>query len=102
MLDEILKRYNLKLEDLNAQERETLLTWAQKLQTKALTLEDVRDYVSRMAESIEREFDYDTPKEKDLMLKARLKNYILLRDFLLSPERARKIIEEALKNIKPK
>ena len=37
---------------------------------------------------------------KDLQLKARLKNYIMLEAFLLAPEKAQKAVEDSLKNIK--
>ena len=38
--------------------------------------------------------------KKDFYLKARLKNYLILYDFLSAPEKARKYIEQSLKNIK--
>ena len=39
--------------------------------------------------------------EKDLILKARLKNYVLLEAFLTSPDRAEKALRDSLQNIKP-
>ena len=38
---------------------------------------------------------------KDILLKARLKNYILLEAFLTAPDKAEKALRDKLKNIKP-
>lgn len=39
-------------------------------------------------------------KEKDRLLKARLKNYLVLEAFLTSPEKAEKALRDSLKNLK--
>ncbi len=101
MFDKLLSKFGVNYEDLNAVEKETLSQWVQSLSTKQLNLESVKDYISEMIIAVEKELSsYDLPRNKDLFLKARLKNYLLLQDFLTSPDKAQKHIEESLKNIK--
>ncbi len=100
MFDTLLSKFGVKYEDLNALEKETLTKWVENLSTKQLTVQIIKDHVAELIIAIEKELSaYDLPKEKDLFLKARLKNYLLLQDFLTSPDKAQKHIEESLKNI---
>ena len=95
---------------MNAAERETFQKWQATLETSQLTVEGVKDHVEALIESVER--DLTELKEmtsfwtwiygwkQDFYLKARLKNYLMLYDFLTAPDRARKYIEQSLTNIK--
>lgn len=101
MLSQLLDKFNVKYEDLNPAERETLNQWSQALESNEITLERVKDYLKSLIEAVEREMaTYDLGKNQDLFLKARLKNYLMLSDFLTSPDKARKHIEQSIKNIK--
>lgn len=101
MLNHLLDRFNVKYEDLNPLEKETLNQWYQSLERTELTLEKVKDYLGNLIKAVEAELAvYDLPKNQDLFLKARLKNYLMLHDFLSAPDKARKYIEESLNNIK--
>lgn len=102
-MDELLKKFNLKYEDLNVAEVETLTGWLTAAQESNLTTDKVRDYIRAMKHAVEEELTkYDLGSKQDLFLKARLRNYILLDAFLTSPEIARKRLEAALGNIKGK
>lgn len=101
MILDFLTKHDIKYEDLNPAERETLSQWYKTLESKTLSVVDVRDHVTNLIHAVENELaDYKLPKEQDLLLKARLKNYLMLYDFLTAPEKARKYIEQSLKNIK--
>lgn len=108
MIDELLSRLNLKYEDLNTAERETLYSWLELLSSKKLTLDDVKDHIKQMKFIVENELtDMEMEKHKSLWsfifsrrrkahLIARLRNYMLLEAFLESPERAKKALESTL------
>lgn len=110
MFEELLAQYGLKRDELNPDEIATLHTWASTLANNALTLRDVADHVSAMTESVERELaeppksvvDWLFRKKRQAHLIARLQNYLMLRDFMTKPERARKFIEGQLKRLAPK
>ena len=100
-IDEILEKYNLKYEDLNVGERETLHSWIEALGQKKLTLESVKEYVISMKSSVEQELTKVGHESKqDIFLKARLRNYMLLEAFLVTPEKAKKALEEAMTGLK--
>lgn len=102
MIDEILTRFNLKYEDLNVAERETIDSWAASLNQNQMTLEHVRAYVASMRDSVEQELTSVAHNSKqDIFLKARLRNYLLLEAFLDTPEKAKKALERMLSGIAP-
>lgn len=96
-MDQILQKLNLKYEDLNAAERETLGNWMESLSKTALTVEGIKTYIASMRDSVEQELTKaGTDSKNDLFLKARLRNYMLLEAFLSTPERAQKALERAM------
>lgn len=100
MLSKLLEKFGVNYEDLNPSEKETLSQWVQSLQTNQLTLDGVKTYLKHLIEGVERELaTYNLSREQDLFLKARLKNYLMLYDFLTAPDRAQKYIEQSLQNI---
>lgn len=101
MIDALLEKFNLKYEDLSAEERDTFNGMLSALDEKNLTIEKIKDYIASMKFSVEQELTkigYNS--KQDLFLKARLKNYMLLSAFLESPAKARAALEQALSNIK--
>ena len=110
MLYNLLDKLNVKYEDLNTEEKATLDQWQKSLESNQLTVEGIKDHVRTLTEAVERELsdvqEYSTAigwisnRKKDIFLKARLKNYLMLYDFLSAPEKARKYIEQSLTNIK--
>jgi uncharacterized coiled-coil protein SlyX len=109
-MQSLLDKFNVDYEDLNAAEKETLDQWQKALAQKQLTLESVKDYLRSLIEAVEKEladvkestsfWSYMFQHKKDTFLKARLKNYLMLYDFLSAPEKARKYIEQSIQNIK--
>lgn len=96
-INDILERIGLKFEELNIDERETLNSWMSQLQGNKLVIEDVKKYIHSMKESVEQELTTSNIKsKKDLFLKARLRNYVLLESFMTSPEKAQQALEKQL------
>lgn len=97
------------LDDLNSDEQATLDKWIINLKKDDLTVDNVKDYVSAIRASIENElieepefnyiFIFKVPNRKQIYLKARLKNIMLLEAFLTAPEKAKKALENALKRV---
>lgn len=101
MLDELLKRYNLKYEELTNEERETLHSWLNAINQGAISIEKVKEYIVAMKGSVENELTKVGHNNKqDLLLKARLRNYLLLEAFLSTPEKAKAQLEQSLAGFK--
>lgn len=106
-MEELLNKLGMKYDDLNQDEKSTLSAWMDSLQTSAMTTEKIKEAVQAMKFSVENEL-IDTPEHilfifpnrKQILLKARLKNYMLIEAFLTSPERAKAAIEQAILSLK--
>jgi len=99
-IDEILKKFGLKYEELKAEEKETLYSWMEALNKSKLTLETVKTYIASMRDAVEQELTKTGHNSKqDLFLKARLRNYMLLEAFLSTPEKAKQALERAMAGI---
>jgi len=107
MIDEILEKAGLKYEDLNATEKQTFHSMLEQLNKSGLTPAKLKDYVISMRDAVEQELVnepefirilgiFAVPNRKQIYLKARLRNYMLLQAFLSTPEKAREQLENAL------
>ena len=97
----LLEKFGLSYEDLNTVEKETYVAWLNDWENKKLDIVDVRNYIVAMKNAVAMELA-DTPysdKDKGRILKARLKNYILLEAFLTAPEKARERLEATVKSL---
>lgn len=100
-ISDLLAKYNLKYEDLNSAEQDTLRSWLEELASREITLGDVKNYIREMIIGVETELsECDLNRKKDIFLKSRLRNYLLLLAFLESPEKAKQALEKQIKNIK--
>jgi hypothetical protein len=103
MLWQLLKDRNINYEELNTAERETLETWLKAAQGTEMTVQKVSEYLQAMKDAVANELaTHSLPREEDIFLKARLKNYILLLAFLSTPDKAKKALEDAIKRIQVK
>jgi hypothetical protein len=113
MEEELLAKFNIKKDNLTQDERTTLQKWAEMVSQKQITPLEVKGYIEAMIPSLERELaGYDNPPmsfanlifrgRRERHIKARLQNYLMLRDFLTAPDRARSYVEKQLGNFKPK
>jgi hypothetical protein len=111
-INSLLEKHGLKIEELNSAERETLDKWSQAWQKNEMSVEKIKELLEQLIDATQKElsdlkestslFSWLFNRKKDIFTKARLRNYLTLRDFIAGPERARKFIEENLKNINKK
>lgn len=111
-MDELLTKVGLKREDLNAEELETLKRWSHSMSTKQVGVKDVQDYLNAMITAVEKELaGYDYPQNftaflfrgrRERALKARLYNYLMLRDFMTAPERAKVFLDKQIASLAQK
>lgn len=105
----IEEKFGLKIETLNALEKETYFKMLDTVQKAQMTPEKLKEYISTMREAVERElinepelnyiFIFPFPNRKQILLKARLQNYVLLEGFLNSPQKAKEQLENMVSNI---
>ena len=105
-VDKILQRVNLRYEDLNRTERETLESMNESLAKNQVTLDTWKEALTNMRDSVEIElidepefiyiFIFRFVNRKQILLKARLKNYMLMLAFLDRPKKAQQAIDRAI------
>ncbi|MHA1400142.1 MAG: hypothetical protein ACTSQE_07320 [Candidatus Heimdallarchaeaceae archaeon] len=100
-MDKMLSSMGLKYDDLSSDEKETYYQMLEVSEKKALSSEEMKNYIQVMIRSVEAELvDTKEKSRKSIFLKARLKNYILLESFLLGPDRAKKSLEKYVGTLK--
>lgn len=103
MIDEILNKKGLKYDDLSPEEKKTYNSLIDQANKARLTLDSLKEGITRMKETVEGAL-VDEPEyiyiigfkrlnPKNIYLKARLKNYLLIEAILLAPERAKAMLE---------
>jgi hypothetical protein len=107
--EQIEEKLGIKIETLNAAEKETYFSMLTAVQKSQMTPEKLKEYISSMKDAVEKElinepefiriFIFKVENRKQILLKARLQNYRLLESFLLSPEKAKEALEEMISNI---
>lgn len=99
---QILESFGITdFDKLTSDEQKTLHTWVNKVEKATITLEDVKRGLMVMREVVEAELvKEETKGRKDIYLKARLKNIILLETILNRPERARSALEGYIQQAK--
>lgn len=112
LTSDIEEKLKIDIDDLNTEEQATYLKMLEQVQSSQLTPEKLRDYIVFMREAITKElvnepefnyiFIFKVPNRKQILLKARLQNYILLESFLLSPQRAQQALEDMIGNLERK
>lgn len=109
-LSQLLEKAGLSYDDLNSAEFDTAMQWAKTLAGKQLTIEDAKSFITQLIEAVEKDlsdlkestsfWNWLFHRKRDIYLKARLKNYLVLQELFSGPERARKYIERQLENLK--
>jgi hypothetical protein len=108
----LLEKQGLKIEELNSAERQTLEKWSKAWQQQEMSVAKIQELLDNLIDGTQKDladlkestsfWSWLFNRKKDIFVKARLRNYLTLRDFIAGPERARKFIEENLKNINNK
>ena len=100
MLDEILQKVGLKYDELTSEEKETLHSWVDALGQSSLSVAKVKDHITTMRHAVSLELvKTKGDSKKDMHLKARLNNYVLLEALLSTPEKAQEALDRALAGI---
>ena len=93
-MDELLASLGLKFEELTEEERNFYLQALELQASSQLTLEKWKEYITAMKNSVAEELAvHDMPRDKELLMKGRLKNYILMEAFFQSPEKAKRLLQ---------
>ena len=101
LIEEIEKKVGVKVEDLNPLEKETFFKMLEVVEKTQMTPERLKDYIVSMKMAVEQDLTKSNlGTKKDLFLKARLKNYILLEAFLTSHKRAKAQLEDMVSKVK--
>ncbi len=92
-----LEKKGIKIDTLSPEEQQTYFTMLNAVAEAQLTPEKLRDYIISMKGAVEDELTKpNLDLQADLFLKARLKNYMLLESFLISPQKAKIAFEKAI------
>jgi hypothetical protein len=95
-VQEILEKAGIKdFDDLKDYEKDTYFKLLEIAESGKITLDDIKSSIKRMREGLEFTLaSEDLSKNKDIFLKARLKNYILLESVFDRPERAKEMLDQ--------
>ena len=106
IIDDILSKTGLKYEQLKSAERDTLNQWIQALDSNQLTVERVKGYISTLKDTVENElasepeyiqvFIFKFRNDRNVFLKARLRNLLLIDALLTSPAKAKEALNRAI------
>ena len=97
VLHNLLEKLNLKYEDLTAEEKKTYDEYTQVLSQPEITIDDLKKFIPTQLERLESEQnDYRNSKEKDLFLKAQIRNLKMIHSFIQGPEARKKWLEDTL------
>ena len=100
--DEIEEK-GINIEKLSSEEKQTYFTMLDAVRESQLSVEKLRDYIITMRSAVEQELvKTELGADQDLFLKARLKNYMLLESFLISPEKAKKAYDDLVATMREK
>jgi hypothetical protein len=102
MFEQILEAFGIKdYDDLTSVEKETLNKWVEQVEKTAITIEDVKRGVIAMREGVESELaNYPKRDRKDLYLKARLRNLVVIEAILLRPDKAKAALDAYINRVK--
>lgn len=96
-LHNLLEKLGLKYEDLTEEEKKTYTEWNETLIQSEITIDDLKKFIPSQIEQLEHsQNDYQNSKEKDLFLKAQIRNLKMIQSFILGPEQRRKWLEDHL------
>jgi hypothetical protein len=91
----------LDLEKLNYAERESYQRQIEKMKVKQMSVSDFKEEVTNLLFAVIRDL-VEVPNkeaERNTLLKARAKNYLVMFDILTTPEKIEKAMAEAMKNL---
>jgi len=101
IISDLLKDMKIDPKSLTEEEVKTLQKWQSEETTRPRTTAEIYEHIRTMILAVEEELAKNEHSEKrDTYLKARLQNYLVLKNFIEYPEKAREYIEKQLQNLK--
>lgn len=110
--EQIEEKLGLKIEQLSPDEKQTYFSMLKVVQDAQLTPEKLKDYITSMRDAVAKELVnepefirilfFKFENRKQILLKARLQNYLLLEAFLSSPKKAQEQLEAMVEGIAKK
>ena len=108
ILDQFLEKRGVKVEDLVGEELNVYTKMLETLESRPITIEDVKMSIRKAREEVSRELvetdEYEyvlwfrVVNRNHVGLKVRLKNYLLLEAFMQSKEAAKKELEKYIQS----
>lgn len=97
VLHNLLEKFNLKYEDLTAEERKTYDEYSKILSQPDVSIDDLKAFIpAQLKRLYSEQNDYRNGKEKDLFLKAQIRNLEMFLAFIQGPEARKQWLEETL------
>src|SRR5579884_2901899 len=94
-LHNLLEKLGLKYEDLREDEKKIYLEWSSVLAQTEIKIEDLKKFIPLQLSMLEhQQNDYENSKEKDIFLKAQIRNLKMIHAFILGPEQRRQWLEK--------
>ena len=100
MLENFLKKIGVKGYDELTQEEKAVYQQYQEVLTKQVTVDDIKSFIKAQIDTILISLsDYDNPAKKDIYLKARLRDMMMIKALLESPDKAKENLKNVIKNL---
>ena len=98
-LNKLLEKEGLKSEDLREDERKQYNDWLTALSAPAVKMSDLKSFIARHLFKLEYEQDkWDNTPERDLYLKAIIRNLKMIQAFIEGPEKRKAWAEADMEN----
>mgnify|MGYP001612767173 CR=1 FL=1 len=102
MINKLLEKLNIKsVLDLNDEEKRTFEQWQKVLDKDEVSVKEIKEFIDfQVALTTEQLLSYKNTKDKDIYLKAQLRNYRNLKSFIESPTKNKEVINQYINNLK--
>jgi hypothetical protein len=94
-LHSLLEKLGLSPDKLTEEEKKTYEQWSQTLSQPDVTIDDLKKFLPSYIDRLEYDLNnYENSKDKDLYLKAVLRNAKMMLAFITGPEKRREWLEK--------
>jgi len=94
-LHNLLEKLGITFDQLSAEEKKTYEEWNQVFSQPEVTIEDLKKFLSSYIDRLEYDqTSYDNSKDKDLYLKAAIRNAKMMLAFITGPEKRKEWLEK--------
>lgn len=94
-LHSLLEKLGLSYDKLTEEEKKTYESWAQTLTQADVTIDDLKNFLPSYIDRLEYDqTSYENSKDKDLYLKASIRNAKMMLAFITGPEKRREWLEK--------